>query len=617
MLIGPTIGPFQIEKELGSGAMGTVYRAIFNKPSGDSVIRKHVAIKVIAPGLGDNEKIYARFEREANILKQLRHPNIVRLLATGKYHGSPFYAMEFVEGESLDKVLERRGRFTWEEVIEIGKQVSAALAHAHANGIIHRDLKPANLMVDKRGVIKLTDFGIAKDTDQSGLTSANSTVGTAAYMSPEQCRGERDLTAKSDIYSFGIVLYELLTGDKPFVADNAMDMFIQHVQGEFARPAKRLLDQGVVDVPPWLDTLICQCMEKKPDQRPADAATVGQAMEDIQRKVEARKSAGVAKAAETLRKSKDAGDKDAAEALIEGKRRKKKKKDRQAIPWPLIGAGTGLALLTILMLAAIIYAFMPVGSDELLKGGTALVEEAEAALERGDTTTAGAKFFDAKRKFLNKLANRAGDPLAVNAEALLKRSEAGTLYGRGRVQMEGDQPNWQKAKERGWEELLTRFPRDMKFVEKARQELAKYEAPFLADQGLGQAKPGNEKEWKAALNALGLLVTRYPEHPKAAEAKPVLAWLTIHDQALARVERKRNGGEPWQASSEVDLLVLEAVDVDLDDKADNRRAAWQKIVTWGNERIPDGKLRRELPQFLPYIQLAQIKLEGLRFGGGK
>jgi eukaryotic-like serine/threonine-protein kinase len=248
MLIGQTIGPFKVEKELGSGAMGTVYRATFSKNDGKA---RRVAIKVIAPGLGDNERIQARFTREADILKQLKHPNIVRLLASGKFQGRPFYAMEFIEGHSLDHYLATKGRLHWEKMIEMGKQICASLQHAHDHGIIHRDLKPSNLMLDKAGNLKLTDFGIAKDSDMSGLTSANSTVGTAAYMSPEQCRGERDLTPKSDLYALGIVFYELLTGRKPFAAENAMDMFIQHVSGTFERPARI-----VMDIPPWLDTLV-------------------------------------------------------------------------------------------------------------------------------------------------------------------------------------------------------------------------------------------------------------------------------------------------------------------------------------------------------------------------
>src|SRR4029077_19768818 len=127
----------------------------------------------------------------------------VRLFGVGKYQGTRYYAMEYVVGESLDRVMSRRGRMTWEEVVTLGQQLCAALQHAHDAGVVHRDLKPSNLMILSDGTLKLTDFGIAKDLDSTALTSANCTVGTASYMSPEQCRGERDLTSKSDLYSLG------------------------------------------------------------------------------------------------------------------------------------------------------------------------------------------------------------------------------------------------------------------------------------------------------------------------------------------------------------------------------------------------------------------------------
>jgi serine/threonine-protein kinase len=203
MHVGQNFGQFEIEKELGSGAMGTVYRARLRQ---DGKPDQTVALKVIAFGLSGNEQALARFEREAKILKQLRHPNIVRLLGTGRYRGTPFFAMEFVDGQSLDKVMidrqvgvANRPPFTWEEVVEMGKPLCSALQHAHDKGIIHRDLKPSNLMITREGILKLTDFGIAKDLDVTALTGANNTIGTAAYMSPEQCKGERRLTGKSDL----------------------------------------------------------------------------------------------------------------------------------------------------------------------------------------------------------------------------------------------------------------------------------------------------------------------------------------------------------------------------------------------------------------------------------
>src|SRR5258708_4168186 len=231
MLVGKQFGPFKVESELGSGAMGSVYRGV------DETTGKHVAIKIIAPGLATNPTAIERFLRESGVLKRLSHPNIARYLGSGRYHGAPFYIMEFIKGESLDHILERRGRIPWEEVVTIGKQLCRALQVAHDAGIIHRDLKPSNLMILPDGAAKLTDFGIAKDTDASGLTATHSTLGTAAYMSPEQCRGSKDITYKSDLYSMGIMFYELVTGKKPFQSDNPMDVFLMHVKGTGARPS--------------------------------------------------------------------------------------------------------------------------------------------------------------------------------------------------------------------------------------------------------------------------------------------------------------------------------------------------------------------------------------------
>lgn len=270
MLLGKKIGPFAIEKELGSGAMGIVYKALYTKTG------QPVAIKVILQGLNNNENMLARFEREIGVLKQLHHPNIVRLLASGRYKNSPFYAMEFLEGEPLDKILKRRERLPWQEVIALGKQLCAALQHAHENEIIHRDLKPANLIITPEGVVKLTDFGIAKDLDVTGLTATNSTVGTASYMSPEQCQGVKFLTNKSDLYSLGVLLYEMLTGRHPFHADTLMEMFLQHVQGDYVRPGRLIME-----IPLWLDNVVCQLLAKKPEDRPFDANRVAYMLDQV------------------------------------------------------------------------------------------------------------------------------------------------------------------------------------------------------------------------------------------------------------------------------------------------------------------------------------------------
>ncbi len=361
MLVGQQLGPFLIEKELGAGAMGAVYRGKYIKTG------QTVAIKVMAPGLGTTSDSAARrFEREATILKQLSHPNIVKYYGASKHQGTSYYAMEYVQGESLDHVMARRDRMSWEEVVELGQQLCSALQHAHEKGIVHRDLKPSNLMILPDGTLKLMDFGIAKDLDVTALTGANCTIGTAAYMSPEQCRGDKDISYKSDLYSLGIVFYELITGRKPFNAENAMDMFMQHVSGTFQRPS-----QIVHDLPIWMDNLICQLMEKKPEHRPLDAAMVADVLGTIQEKVEAQHSAGVdaarARLLEAPREKRNVSDEDRAVArtLLNKPRRKKKKKEERRMPIWI--QAVGLLFLLGGVITALVIAIQPPSPEKLYK----------------------------------------------------------------------------------------------------------------------------------------------------------------------------------------------------------------------------------------------------------
>jgi serine/threonine-protein kinase len=371
MLIGQQLGPFLIEKELGAGAMGAVYRGKYLKTGA------LVAIKVMAPGLGQsNPNAVARFEREAAILKQLKHPNIVRYYGSGKYQGTPFYAMEYIQGESMDRTIARRDRMSWEQVVELGKQLCSALQHAHDAGIVHRDLKPSNLMLLADGTVKLTDFGIAKDLDVTQLTAANCAIGTAAYMSPEQCKGDPNLTAKSDLYSLGVVFYELLTGRKPFVADNAMEMFMQHVTGKFERPSKL-----VPELPMWLDTLVCQLLEKKPEHRPVNAAMVGEVLATIQEKAEAQASVGLdiarARRGEAPSEKADLSSEDriAARSLLGQKSRKKKKKAEQsASRLPLFLQAGGLIALLATVAGVLYVVFQPPSPQVLHDKAEALVQ---------------------------------------------------------------------------------------------------------------------------------------------------------------------------------------------------------------------------------------------------
>jgi serine/threonine-protein kinase len=463
MFVGQKIGPFEIDKELGSGAMGTVYRAKFNNDGKTAI----VALKIVALGLLGNESAMARFEREASILKQLRHKHIVRLIATGKFgkgHATPFIAMEFVEGESLDRFLARRTRLGWEEVVDYARQLCSALQYAHDKGIIHRDLKPSNLMVAKDGTLKLTDFGIAKDTDVTALTGANSTIGTAAYMSPEQCHGERNLTPKSDLYSLGVVLFELITGRKPFTAETTVDMFMKHVKEVPPRPSR-----FVSDLPVWLDNLIMFLLEKDKNVRPMDAATVGKMLDDIKQKMENQQSAGL-EVATAKRKDRPGGalseeDLEAARALKSGKSGKKLKKKKGT---PLLQRqwvrAIPAVLLVLLLGAGAVYFFSPPGqqamADAVGKAGDtdAKIKAAESYLAKYGTQsdeitqsvrkqlreTRGKQLeqvLDNRfRKDLNKPTERTDDAAYTDTWAAMEHEQKGDLAGAAKL--------WAKVKAR-------------------------------------------------------------------------------------------------------------------------------------------------------------------------
>ena len=417
MLVGQRLGPFEIEQELGSGAMGTVYKAKFHK---DETHVPTVALKIVALGLLGNEGAMARFTRESNILKQLKHPNIVRLIAVGRNRQTPFIAMEYIDGEPLDRALARRGRLSWEEVAAHGKQLCGALQHAHDHGIIHRDLKPSNLMITKDGTLKLTDFGIAKDTDVTALTGANSTIGTAAYMSPEQCKGDRNLTPKSDLYSLGVVFFELVTGRKPFNADNTVEMFLKHVNDKPPRPGKI-----VPELPEKFERLILQLMEKDRDSRPTEATWVARMLTEIEEDAFARKSAGL-DAVNARRVDRSRGDlppidDDDREAALALRGRKRKKRRTAAVPLlqrPWVKAA-GLVAALLALVAVAVVAMQPPSQKKLYAGVKAIRERVKDGEE-----VAGREKVEAAERYLKVYGETPGD----------ETTDVMTLYREGRVQ---------------------------------------------------------------------------------------------------------------------------------------------------------------------------------------
>lgn len=277
---GLKLDDFELGGVLGVGTVGTVHQSIM-KSTGEVV-----AVKILHQAMGEDPVVRSRFEREMAILQRLSHPNIIRYYGGGNQNGKLFFAMELVNGGSIKDLLQHYDRITWQEVVATCRQVCSALQHAHNHGIIHRDLKPANLFLMRDGRVKLGDFGIARDTHSADITVEGYTVGTHAYMSPEQITGETSITGKADLYSLGCVLFEMLTGRTPFVGANFAQLFEQHLRQK--APSVRDL---IGDCPVELDRQIGQLLEKDPEKRPFNARAVQASMMQIAEKYDLLKPA--------------------------------------------------------------------------------------------------------------------------------------------------------------------------------------------------------------------------------------------------------------------------------------------------------------------------------------
>jgi serine/threonine-protein kinase len=264
------LGPYKIATVIGKGGMGTVFKAMHSKTN------DIVAIKMISPSIGDQSRFRRRFQIEIDTLKKLKHPNIVELIGYGEESGQLFYAMEYVEGESLHDCLKKHGPLPWDEVLRVGIDIASALKQAHDMGIIHRDLKPANLLFDANGHVKLVDFGIAKLFGSNEMTMVGAVIGTADYMSPEQAEG-KIATSRSDLYSLGSVLYAALTGRAPFSGKSVADT-LYALKFNTPTPIRRLAS----DTPLELAELIEQLLSKDPASRPPTALVVANRLRAMQ-----------------------------------------------------------------------------------------------------------------------------------------------------------------------------------------------------------------------------------------------------------------------------------------------------------------------------------------------
>jgi serine/threonine-protein kinase len=250
-------GRYELERPLGHGAMAVVDLAR------DVELGRSVALKRLAENLARDDELRARFLREARLAARLAHPNIVHVYDVGEDDGRPFMAMEYVDGETLTELVARRGPLPAEEAAELGIQACRGLAAVHAAGLVHRDVKPQNLLLRRDGVLKLGDFGIAFGVEGTRLTMAGTVLGTAAYLAPEQARGE-EVTAAADVYGVGAVLYELLTGQPPRAPSSIAELVVTTT---IEPPA---------GAPPALAAVVMRCLDPEPQLRPASAAVVAQ-----------------------------------------------------------------------------------------------------------------------------------------------------------------------------------------------------------------------------------------------------------------------------------------------------------------------------------------------------
>ena len=250
---------YQIIKSIGEGGMANVYLAY------DTILDRDVAVKVLRGDLANDEKFVRRFQREALAASSLSHPNIVEVYDVGEDDGEYYIVMEYIEGKHLKSLIKKRGKLTVSEAVDIVLQITAGLSVAHDSYIIHRDIKPQNILILENGLVKITDFGIAMAMNSTQLTQTNSVMGSVHYLPPEQASG-KGATLQSDIYSIGILFYELLTGKLPFKGDNAVEIALKHLKENV--PGVR---EENPSIPQSVENIIIKATAKNPKNRYADA----------------------------------------------------------------------------------------------------------------------------------------------------------------------------------------------------------------------------------------------------------------------------------------------------------------------------------------------------------
>jgi eukaryotic-like serine/threonine-protein kinase len=312
---GDTIaGRYELEEIVGTGGMSTVWRAR------DVLLERKVALKILHARYGEDDEYVERFLREARAVAQMSHPNIVTVIDRGEDRERQFIVFEYVEGENLKQLLDKRGPLPIHEVVNLALEIARGLAFAHERGIVHRDVKPQNVLLNGDGRAKVTDFGIARSLDvERGVTQTGTVMGTSNYIAPEQASGER-VGTESDVYSLGCLLFELLTGDVPFPGDNFVAVALQHLN----EPPPSVLERRQ-DAPPRLAWLVDRALAKDPEQRPT--------MEEVVAELEATR------------------DPTQATVVVSRLARARRRRD---VPWPLVLAVAGLLLIAAAVAGALL-----------------------------------------------------------------------------------------------------------------------------------------------------------------------------------------------------------------------------------------------------------------------
>jgi serine/threonine-protein kinase len=528
-MIGKRLGHWVIEKQLGRGGMGAVYlgRRAEDAPL---IARELAAIKVLGPELAAETGFLQRFQREVDALRLLDHPNIVRFYESGVEEGRYFYAMEYIDGKNFEELMEGR-RIPWRHVLAMALQVTPALKHAHDHGIIHRDLKPQNLMCDESGTVKLADFGVAKVFATRQLTATGGIVGTAEYISPEQASG-KPVTPRSDLYSFGVVLYLLLTGRLPFQGGSIIELIHQHRYAQFDEPSK-----FVDDLPREFDEVVCSLMAKEPGERPANALVLMRLLESIQRKMDRKESMTVVTAQVDTTKADNKAPA-AVEGGEEGPATLMSRLMRQELHAQNRGSALGrffnhpatLVAMLLVCLSLVAWRFWPASAEALFARGERLMQSNDPddwdRAERECFTPLDAKYpGHAHAEAIHEYRERIE---TAQAERGGKRrggavaSEAHRFYLRGqRQRQEGDLA----AAERTFTDLVTVFdgvPAEEKWVRLARKSLGELrdKAPAPTERfkpvraALARTKDMKRDEAEKVWTAIEAL---YRDDPGAAE----------------------------------------------------------------------------------------------------